>query len=77
MQEQESSKKVLIFKVYTNCCLRNLCNMSDKDLFHVSTIKDFIHIRQTDAGFQKAEVDFLLTYFCVKVEQNSTNNIEL
>ena len=39
--------------------------MSDKDLFHVSTIKDLLHIRQTNAYFQKGEVDFMLTFFCV------------
>ena len=64
-------------KELRNCCLRNINSMSDKDLFHVSSIKDLLHIWQTDACFQKAEVDFMLTYFCVKVEQNSTNNIEL
>ena len=56
-------------KELRNCCLRNINSMSDKDLFHVSSIKDLLHIRQTDACFQKAEVDFMLTYFCVKVEK--------
>ena len=54
-------------KELRNCCLRNINNRSDKDLFYVSAIKDLLHIRQTDVCFQKAEVDFMLTYFCVKV----------
>ena len=50
-----------------NCCLRNINNMSDKDLFHVSAIKESIYIWQINACFLKAEVDVMLTYFCVKV----------
>ena len=51
-----------------NCCLRNINNMSDKDLFHLSPIKDLLHVLQTDVCFQKAEVDFISTHFFVKVQ---------
>ena len=33
--------------------------MSDKDLSHISAMKDLLHIQQTDACLQKAEVDFI------------------
>ena len=59
--------ELMELKELRNCCLRNINNMSDKDLLHVSTIKDLLRIWQTDACFQKAEVDFMLTHFCVQV----------
>ena len=58
--------ELMELKEVRNCCLRNINNVNDKDLFHVSTIKDLLHIRQPMLVFKKPEVDFMLTYFWIK-----------
>ena len=50
-----------------NCCLRSINNLSNRDLFYDSAVKELLYIRQTDACFQKLRHTLCFIHFCVKV----------
>ena len=50
--------------------LRNINNISVVNLCNVTAVKDLLYIPQSEKGFQKAEVTYMSSYFCITVQLN-------